>query len=409
MKVYTTGSEGNLVEMTTAIKADPSGYYALHFNSSKLMENYRSDYQLKIALNVLTDLYKQEEGGVFLCRDADIFVIYKGEDRALLEKGVFQLRYLFVDDPLAYDGNGDENPDFCRVYDLAFQWHEFHDVARRKFGKIAKGEEDVPSTQQAGNRGYGTANTLKPINLSALVMMETDLRRADLSLAFRRQPVCVVMKDGTIKPVFDEIYIHLPHLRKIVGVDFDFTSNRGLFKYLTQMLDGHVLGVLGSRAGVYLRTPVSINLNLETILSEGFIEFDKEVKSVIKASIILEIQVADVFADINAYVAARNLAHNLGYRVCIDGLSRLSVTQIGRESMGFDFAKMHWNADMKAELSGSISQPLRDAIARFGAHRMILCRCDSKHAIDYGQALGVTLFQGRYTDKIVDPTSRIVN
>src|SRR5690606_1038125 len=110
------------------------------------------------------DLYKQQEGGIFLCRDADIFVVYKGEDRPLLEKGVFQLRYLFVDDPLAYDTNGDENPDFCRVYDLAFQWHEFHDVCRRKFGKVAKTVEEDTSAPQ-GARSYGTAHTLKPMNL----------------------------------------------------------------------------------------------------------------------------------------------------------------------------------------------------------------------------------------------------
>jgi len=257
--------------------------------------------------------------------------------------------------------------------------------------------------------GYGGANALQPLNLSRLAMIEGDLRRADLSQAFRRQPICIVMKDGSIRPVFEEIYVNIPHLRKLIGMQVDFTANKGLFKYLTECLDLHVLSVLSARAGLYMRSPVSININVETVLSTAFAEFDQRVKLQLKPSLILEIPVADVFADMNAYIAARNLAHNLGYRVCLDGLSRQGFTQIDRAQLDFDMIKLYWSADSRAALSQVNHKPMEDAVRRTGPARIVLCRCDSPLAIEYGQSLGITMFQGRHTDKMVDPISQVIN
>lgn len=241
-------------------------------------------------------------------------------------------------------------------------------------------------------------------------MIEGDLRHTDLSQAFRRQPICVVLKDGgAVKPVFEEIYVNIPHLRRIIGANVDFTANKGLFKYLTEALDLHVLNVLGHRASLYLRSPVSINMNVDTILSPAFIEFDQRVKLQTKASLILEIHISDVFADMNAYVAARNLAHNMGYRVCIDGLSRKSFVQVDRGVLDFDIAKLTWNADTKSVLANEDNRSLMEAVKRIGPARVVLCRCDGQQAIDYGHELGITMFQGRYTDRMIDPASAVVN
>jgi hypothetical protein len=40
---------------------------------------------------------------------------------------------------------------------------------------------------------------------------------------------------------------------------------------------------------------------------------------------------------------------------------------------------------------------------------VILTRCDNKQAVEYGQALGITLFQGRYLDGLVNPKSSVKN
>lgn len=423
MKLLLTAPEGKLLEIVTSLKADGSGHYFVAFHTSKLMEHYRSDYQLKIAMNVLQDLFRDTDATAALTQDADIILIYPGEDRGLIEKAIFQLRYLFVDDPLAYDLNGEENRAFATVYDLGFQWHDVHEICKTKFMGNTRNRAvespmgapafyTPPPTRDTGlkvNGGDFMSGGLQPINLSRLAMIEGDLRRADLSQAFRRQPICIVAKNGTVKPVFEEIYVNIPHLRKLIGMQVDFTANKGLFKYLTECLDLHVLNVLGGRASLYMRSPVSININVETILSTAFAEFDQRIKMQLKPSLILEISIADVFADMNAYIAARNLAHNLGYRVCIDGVARQAFTQLDRAQLDFDMIKLHWSADSRAALMQVNHRPMEEAVRLVGPSRVVLCRCDSPQAIEYGQALGISMFQGRHTDKMVDPASQVVN
>ena len=61
MKLLLTAPEGKLLEIITGLKADGSGHYFVAFHTSKLMEHYRSDYQLKIAMNVLQDLFRDTD------------------------------------------------------------------------------------------------------------------------------------------------------------------------------------------------------------------------------------------------------------------------------------------------------------------------------------------------------------
>ena len=422
MKLLLTTPEGKLLEMVTGLKDNGAGHYFVLFHLSRLQEHYRSEYQLKIAMNVLQDLFRDTDATAALTQDSDVVLMYEGTERGLIEKAIFQLRYLFVDDPLAYDLHGEETKDFCDVYDMGFQWRDVHEICKTKFmgstrNRASESAMGAPAfyapNRDAGVQmnagGYGGSNALQPINLSRLAMIEGDLRRADLSQAFRRQPICIVMKDGSIRPVFEEIYVNIPHLRKLIGMQVDFTANKGLFKYLTECLDLHVLSVLGARASLYMRSPISININVETILSTAFAEFDQRVKLQLKPSLILEISVADVFTDMNAYIAARNLAHNLGYRICLDGLARQGFTQLDRNQLDFDMIKLHWSADSRAALAQVNHKPMEDAVKRIGPARVVLCRCDSPAAIEYGQGLGITMFQGRHTDKMVDPVSQVIN
>src|SRR4051812_16868652 len=106
MKVVTKEPEIKLLEVVGGLKSDPSGYYALHFNLSQLTAQYRSEYQIKIAINILNDLFKAEDSIAFGMEDSDVILLYNGSNRGLLEKAIFQLRYLFMDDPLGYSLDG---------------------------------------------------------------------------------------------------------------------------------------------------------------------------------------------------------------------------------------------------------------------------------------------------------------
>ena len=86
-------------------------------------------------------------------------------------------------------------------------------------------------------------------------------RYADLHKVIRRQPVCAVLKDMQVRRVFDELYIHISHLRQLLHSEVDFLSNRWLFKYLTNILDERMLiELIQASPRQYLGSPVSINM-----------------------------------------------------------------------------------------------------------------------------------------------------
>jgi len=170
-----------------------------------------------------------------------------------------------------------------------------------------------------------------------------------------------------------------------------------------------MLDMISRATGRYLEKPISLNLNVDTLLSDAFRNFNTAIKPASKVSIVIEIQLEDVFGDMAAFMAARDMAQKMGYRICLDGLTPLTFTQIDRNKLGVDLMKLLWHPDMDADLNSIENRELEISVAKCGANRVILCRCDNRQAIDYGQALGISLFQGRFLDQLIDPTSKIEN
>jgi EAL domain-containing protein (putative c-di-GMP-specific phosphodiesterase class I) len=424
MIIVQKSSESKLVELLGIIN-DPSDWQAAHFHLSDLLEQYKSEYQFKIALNLIYDLLKVYEGGIYQMSDHSIIAVCNELDKNVLGKLVFQLRYLYMDDPLSYLDDGAENPNFCTTYDLRTQWHDFMSMCGQRMALLVRknsaperserdaihssgvGRNFPPTDNSSANnvRDYAKTN----FNVTRLVGVERDLECADIQRVIRRQPICVVSPAMNVRKVLDEMYINISHLRRLLRVDVDFLSNRWLFKYLTQLLDIRMLDLIRRNLPRYVDSPVSLNLNVETIISKHFIEFDSAIKPSSKVSIVIEIPIMDVFADINAFHIARRDLQRLGYRVCLDGLSVESFLMIDREKLGVDLAKVQWNADIEEDLNSKENKDIIKAVSGFGSNRVILCRCDNKDAVQYGQALGISLFQGRYIDSILTPNAKIAN
>lgn len=400
MKIVSNNIEAKLVEILRAIKGDAGGYYALHFHLSMLQEHYRSEFQIRIAVNILNDIFREAEGSILISGDGDIFIIYHGQNKSLLDKAIFQLRYLFVDDPLSYNSDGSENDAFCAMFDLMFQWRPFYRfcMERLEFATQALVAPPVEMVDDALEWG--------PLQLARVI---DDLSRIDFGYALRRQPICVARKGQKIRPVFHEVYINIGHLQRLLNTETNLLTSRWLFKYLTEVLDQKVMELIAERPRVYMDRSISLNLNVETILSPEFMVFHDKINGSVNSGLMVEMHVADVFLDLPAFREARTLLDRLGHRVCLDGLTNDSFVQVDRHRLGFDLAKLRWNADMAGDLTTDKNKQLAEAVMRCGSNRMVLCRCDSHHAIEYGHRLGISLFQGRYPDRVIDPDAMIIN
>lgn len=400
-------AEIKLSELAESIEHEANNWRVLHFHFAQLEEHYRSNYQIKIAVNLILDLLRENQGGLFVLDDFTIIIAAKGASKVQLDKVIFQLRYLFADDPLAYGIEGEENPAFCDVYDLSVHYTEFMGIVRRCMNRkirVQQQDRDDRITEETPATAMETGFT--PHMLASI---ERDLEKADLSRVLRRQPICAAVPNMTVRQVFDEFYINIQHLKQLLRTDANLLGNRCLFKYLTQVLDLKMLDMIRRGTGRYLAKPISLNLNVDTLLSDSFAEFSEAIKPAMKVSIVIEIQLEDVFGDMSAFMVARETVQKMGFRVCLDGLTDLTFTQVDRRKLGFDLMKLLWNADISGDLKSERNIELAAAVKRCGANRVILCRCDTREAVDYGQEMGISLFQGRFLDHLIDPAAKIEN
>ena len=417
MRIITREPEAHLIELLNLVQEQRQGWVAIGFAFSRLLEHYRSEYQIKIATNLMNDILGERDGAVYLCEDANIYIMVRHFPKPLLDKMIFQLRYLFMDDPLAYTMEGEENIEFAVVYDIERDWQSFMDICKRRLvSRVRKTQAEqrrIPAATAGALESVGIERqpmpSMRVFNASNLATIERDVRDVDLSATIRRQPVCAAVPETTMRTVFDEMYINIAHLRQSMGLQVDLNSNRWLFKYLTQILDVQMLDMIQRNPARYLANPVSLNLNIATLLSNRFAEFDAAIKPSSKVSVVIELQIADVFADMAAFLTAKETVQKLGYRVCLDGVTELSFPQIDRQRLGFDLIKLIWNADSEQDVGSESNRALVDAIKKCGANRVILSRCDGKPAIEYGHAMGLTLFQGRFIDSIVNPKAALQN
>jgi hypothetical protein len=400
MRITTTNIEAKLIDFANSTRGSADDFYVVHFRFSKLSEVYKSEFQIKIAINILNELFREESGEILKAENLDIIVLYQGADRNLLNKAIFQLRYLFFDDLLATTPDGKENKDFCEIYDLNFQWAAFYSFANKMLAE-----------QMQKNLAF-----LEKVNESpaiadgqSLYLVEKELDEARIDSCIRKQPICTIKDIRFAKPLFHEIYINIPSLQSRLQSNFSLTGNKWLFNYLTQKLDSKVLEIISINPEQYLYMPISLNLNISSILSKDFAEFCEIAKD-FKSQILIEISVTDLFSDIYGFYKALELSQKNNHKVCIDGLNNDSFIQISRKNLGADLMKLQWNADMRSDLEVKKENlELKQTIEICNANRLILCRCDDIHAIEYGHALGINLFQGRYPDRILNPTNKVVN
>ncbi len=209
----------------------------------------------------------------------------------------------------------------------------------------------------------------------------------------------VLTETGSPKPVFNELYVSIAELQRTVMPDVDLASSRWLFQHLTELLDVRIMRLLPNLE-IDLPLSTSININLSTLLSPAFLEFDRKLRTVTKKTIVLEVQAIDLFGNMRGYLFARDFVRERGYRVCLDGFDPLTFPIINRQQVGFDFQKIQWQPDIEDEVIERHRASLPEAVRAAGPTRVILSRCESERALDFGRSIGITLFQGRHIDKL---------
>lgn len=294
------------------------GRMAVHIHLSRLRPQNRQDHHIRIAAATFEGMVNNYEGQIFILSNMDLFFICKDAAIEDIDAAIMKVRYLFSEDPLS---QGDEEEDlarFCTWYNVETQHDELLDLVKSMHRERERKARLAVASEKGQQKTKGSRKALDPEQLGKL---ENFLRRADLSNLMRRQPVCAITPGNmNPQPVFRELYISIADLQQSVLPEFDLASNLWLFQHLTQTLDSRMLSMLVRNDDTSIASSFSINLNVGTILSPPFLNFDSSLKAIARGTVVIELQKIDIFGDMGAYMFARDFMRERGYRICLDGL-----------------------------------------------------------------------------------------
>ena len=381
------------------------GRMAVHIHLSRLRPQNRQDHHIRIAAATFEGMVQNYEGQIFTLSNSDLFFICKDAAIEDIDAAIMKVRYLFSEDPLSQGDDEEDLARFCTWYNVTTQHEDLLDLVKQMHRERER-KNCLAVTQDRSD--VRTRSGKKALDPEQLGKLESFLIRADLSNLMRRQPVCAITPTNpNPQPVFRELYISIADLQQTVLPEFDLASNLWLFQHLTQTLDSRILSMLIRNDDTSIASSFSINLNVQTILSPPFLNFDSSLKAVARGTVVIELQAIDIFGEMGAYMFARDFMRERGYLICLDGLNHLTLQFIDRDRLGLDLLKLIWTPDMADDVTGTRATELKEHVDRCGRARIILSRCDSDEAVRFGQSLGITMYQGRYVDRLLANESRL--
>ncbi len=398
-----TSEESLLLHRLKRVEASPSGVYAVHIYLSKLRGSNRQPHFLNIAVRSFDALIENYEATVFPLQNADIVLICRNVPVDDSDGAVDRVRALFGEDPLVAVEEGGFEDNFSTWYDLSQpeDYSTFVSIANElavegQRTKQQKAEDKAKSEQEKGE-------PLDSSNLADINQKLQGTRVADLI----REQVCLEMTPkGPGSVVFSEHFISMVELRKRIAPEVNLFGSPWLFQYLTETLDKRVLAVLANRDFENLPNPVSLNLNVSTVLSRDFQNFHKVVgKNASK--VVVEMQILDIFADTSTYGYARDTLQERGYRVVVDGLSPLALQFIDPGLLQSDFVKIAWGPEFEGDMDSTRMMEMREVVASTGKDSVILARVDTENAIKWGLALGISRYQGFFIDDLMSQIASV--
>ena len=408
--------EYNLLEYVERLGRFREGKRAVHIHLSRLKSYNKLDYQLRIAVNTFETSVKMVEGQLFKLANHDLFFVYGGTKAQDIDDAIMRLRYLFTDDPLAQTIEEGGGEGFCTWYDVDREYEGVLALARALYEEFQKRQKRMalitgtPTTTSAritapgGNHMASAANvstTKIPIDPHRLGELVDAITRADLSNMMRRQSIYAVLGNRPPQFLFSELFISIMELRNLILPNYNITANRWLFQFLTETLDKRMLAMMLRNDDPEIAQSISLNLNITSLLSPEFLSFDAGLKPGARGTIIIELQLIDIYSDLAAYSFARDFLHDRGYRICLDGVTDHNIPYFDRDKLGIDLIKLQWSPGMLEERATRRHASLKEMIDKTGKARVIMCHVDNAEAIDFGQSIGIAMFQGRHLDQLV--------
>lgn len=390
------------------IEKDINDYNALYIKISRLENPSLKTVQKQGLLDTFDNLIRKNNGEIFSLPNDDLVVVYRIKAKEEIQACIIKVRFILHDDKLIKDNFDLEAAGFLKFFSLRSDMSEFQHLITQEASKQAAGKKEPviaagdgePKLRTFSNVAARPKKELTPYMLGKLTKT---LSMADFSSLIRRQAVCAVIGKSAPQMLFEEVYVSIADLRDTLLPDVDLTANPWLFQYLTETLDKRVLASISNHDDGSLTSNFSLNLNVSTVLSDEFLEFDEDINASMRSTIVLELQLLDIFSDIKAFILAKTFAQSRGYKICIDGITVDKLKYLNREQLDADLIKIIWHPTFMDVIHED--KHFMDYVNKAERAKMILCRVDEPQAVEVGNSLGINLYQGRYIQRLLSRRS----
>ncbi len=384
-----------LLDFVTRLDRHRAGRTACELHLNLLRPYHQLAHHRRIVRKTLEPLARRYEAGIYELHNHNVVVLARGAAIDDIEPFVAQVRSLFSEDPLFARNRSVDGADFCTWYDAE---HDYGALLQR----VRTLNEERQATEDAAliaGQGMldrtGTDQAIRPTHLEQI---ERAIEHADLANILRRQDVCAIVPGAPPERMFHELYFSMHYLAQTLLPGHNVTADDFLFRHLTRVLDRRMLSLMTQRDWFRMLDKGALNLNVRTIFSPEFMDFDRVTNIKDRGSLAIELPALDVTNDPGEYLFARDFLKERGYKIVVDGVKHLNLPLIDRDWLGFDFVKVTWTPSLYDDAAGQRGEALKEAVGRIGRDRVILCRVDREEALKAGEALGITLYQGRLID-----------
>lgn len=389
MNLYMQAAEQRLQSALNGPLPEASNTVGVIFNLSMLKIRRDNREHITIAANILRDILKASLGEIYVFSDGDIILINKSGNTKEVQESIYQMRYLFADDPLAFIPEGNDNDNFCSIYDTATNWVDFLKACSKKI-KSAANTNVTPSVVQKNMPLLNIINS----------QIEEVLYDIDWDQIISKKYICTNPRLGKLSPIIEHITYNKDLLKTAMSANADIITNPHLSDYVEEFVQIRMMIKLLHYISEHPRKAFMLELTINTIRSDEFKIFDQALNFMQKKNLILNIHISEVFRELGEFFELKQQLINSGYKLCLIGLDNISFLQADRNLLGFDLMMISWESSLKKQSYESLFRELKSKVQVCGTSRVIMDNCDTNNALSIATSLGINLLEGELIQRL---------
>ncbi len=372
-------AESAFLNMLNRLNGSRQNVVVLYLKLSALSPANKTPQKIKqVAERIKEEAARLGQAAVFILSNQDVAAIIRNILPETLDDLTRQVRQFFHGDRALYDSS----IDLIRRYYLEQDYAAIKSLAEQREADVRRREKTAPTAKVV---------SLAPEHLDAILR---NIQGFNILRLIRRQEAVHLGMNGEFTGLFLEYFTSMADLKKAIAPDVDVLSNRWLFQYLSETLDERMLGISQDLFD-HTTKKISLNLNISTLFTPMFEDFLDTMPENLK--MVVEVRLMDVIQNPEHFKTARDLLHETGNEILIDGLTPIAFDFVDFNLFEPDFLKLNWPFN---GLSGDDEAALEKMAKSFDAGKVILMRVEDEESLKWGLSHGITKFQGYFIDSL---------